>query len=98
MLTPVFGDTRREKALSFQCGFIELSPLNQRENVSERMKLKRGHCRPSLSNQGTSQLLCSVMPSGRPGSLGFTGIDSVTIDVIYPSGRSAKRHYSIEVK
>ncbi len=39
-----------------------------------RMKLKRGHCRPSLSNQGTSQLLCSVMPSGRPGqSQGWSG-------------------------
>jgi hypothetical protein len=29
---------------------------------------------------------------------GFTGTDSVNIDVIFPSGFSRKRHYSIEVK
>lgn len=29
---------------------------------------------------------------------GFTGTDSLTVDVVFPSGSSSKRHYAIAVK
>jgi hypothetical protein len=29
---------------------------------------------------------------------GYTGADSITVDIIYPDGNSAKRRYAIEVK
>jgi hypothetical protein len=63
------------------------------ENGTGFSNFAKENIRYECNKRRTEGVILSYEPS-----LGYTGLDSLTVDVIFASGNSGKRHYTIEVK
>jgi S1-C subfamily serine protease len=78
-------------------GFATVRIVQQPEHGKVSSENGTGFSRENLRYECNKRRTEGVMLSYEPAP-GYTGPDSLTVDVIYPSGNLGRRHYSIEVK